>query len=328
MKKKKKIVVGLLALCLMGISLTGCGQESKDEEEGILLSEQKVRIEVGDEVEVEIENFDDLKRVEVEVEDDDIAEIDFDDEDGIITIEGISPGKTTVTVSAKDEDDVSFKVTVEESEDARSDADEPDDSRSDADEPDGSSSTEALTPSADQEAEEVAGDYVSSYNLDSDFWINSAGTDAESADFLANGNLTLDFIMSLGSDGTAQLNMDIEKFASDFVNFIDDNYTEFMCMIMEKDWDDLTQEEKEELEGLKDVIISGLEEEMIGSMGSMDESSNLLTGTWEYADGSLYLTFDGGEKRVPLNSGSFVIDIPGGDMFGVDGGSLVFAKVN
>lgn len=110
MKKKKKIVVGLLALCLMGISLTGCGQESKDEEEGILLSEQKVRIEVGDEVEVEIENFDDLKRVDVEVEDDDIAEIDFDDEDGIITIEGISPGKTTVTVSAKGEDDVSFKL--------------------------------------------------------------------------------------------------------------------------------------------------------------------------------------------------------------------------
>lgn len=325
MKKKKKIVVGLLTLCLMGISLTGCGQESKDEEEGILLSEQKVRIEVGDEVEVEIENFDDLKRVDVEVEDDDIAEIDFDDKDGIITIEGISPGKTTVTVSARDEDDVSFKVTVEESEDARSDADDPDDSPSDADGPDDSSSTETPAPSADQEAEEVAGDYVASYHLDSDFWINSAGTDAESADFLGKGNLMLDFIMSLESDGTARLHMDTEKFASDFVNFIDDNYIEFVCMMVEKDWDDLTQEEKEELEGLKDAIISGLEEELIGSM---DESSDLATGTWEYADGSLSLTFDGGEKRVPLNSGSFVIDVPGGDMFEGDGGSLVFTKVN
>ncbi|MDE6685755.1 MAG: hypothetical protein K2K17_00365, partial [Lachnospiraceae bacterium] len=276
MKKKKKIVVGLLVLCLMGIFLTGCGQESKDEEEGILLSEQRVRIEVGDKVEVEIENFDDLKRVDVEVEDDDIAEIDFDDEDGIITIEGISPGKTTVTVSAKDEDDVSFKVTVEESEDARSDADEPDDSRSDADEPDDSPSTEMPTPSADQEAEEVAGDYVSSYNLNSDFWIDVTG-DTEIADFLEKGNLTLDFIMSLESDGTAQLHMDTEKFASDFVNFIDDNYTEFICMIMEMDWDDLTQEEKEELESLKDVLISSLEEELIGNM---DESSDLGTGTW------------------------------------------------
>lgn len=326
MKKKKKIVVGLLALCLMGISLTGCGQESKDEEEGILLSEQKVRIKVGDEVEVEIENFDDLKRVDVEVEDDDIAEIDFDDEDGIITIEGISPGKTTVTVSAKGEDDVSFKVTVEESEDARSDADEPDDSRADADEPDDSPSTETPAPSADQEAEEAAGEYVASYNMDSDFWINSAGTDPESADFLAKGNLTLDFIMSLESDGTAQLTMDVEKFTSDFVNFIDDNYIEFMCLIMEMDWDDLTQEEKEELEGLKDVIVSGLEEELIGII---DESSELMSGTWEYADGNLYLTFDGNEKSVPLNSGSFVIDVPNGDMFGVDGGdSLVFTKVN
>lgn len=328
MKKKKKIAVGLLALCLMGISLTGCGQESKDEEEGILLSEQKVRIEVGDEVEVEIENFDDLKRVDVEVEDDDIAEIDFDDEDGIITIEGISPGKTTVTVSARDEDDVSFKVTVEESEDARSDADEPDDSRSDADEPDepdDSPSTETPTPSDDQEAEEVAGDYVSSYQLGSDFWIDAVGTDAESGDFLANGNLTLDFIMSLGSDGTAQLSMDTEKFVSDFVNFIDDNYTEFICIIMEMDWDDLTQEQKEELESAKDVLISGLEEELIGSM---DASSNLATGTWEYADGSLYLTFDGNKESVPLNSGSFVIDVPNGDTFGFGGDSLVFTKVN
>lgn len=324
MKKKKKIVAGLLALCLMGISLTGCGQESKDEEEGILLSEQKVRIEVGDEVEVEIENFDDLKRVDVEVEDDDIAEIDFDDEDGIITIEGISPGKTTVTVSAKDEDDVSFKVTVEESEDARSDADEPDDSRSDADEPDDSPSTETPAPSADQEAEEVAGDYVSSYNLDSDFWIDVTG-DTELADFLGKSNLTLDFIMSLESDGTAQLNMDTEKFASDFVNFIDDNYTEFICMIMEMDWADLTQEEKEELESLKDVLISSLEEELIGSM---DESSDLATGTWEYADGNLYFTFDGNEESVPLNSGSFVIDVPSGDTFGFGDDLLVFTKVN
>ncbi len=324
MKKKKKIMVGLLALCLMGISLTGCGQESKDEEEGILLSEQKVRIEVGDKVEVEIENFDDLKRVDVEVEDDDIAEIDFDDEDGIITIEGISPGKTTVTVSAKNEDDVSFKVTVEESEDARSDADELDDSHSDADELDDSSSTETPTPSADQEAEEVAGDYVSSYNLDSDFWIDVTG-DTELADFLEKGNLTLDFIMSLDSDGTARLTMDIEKFASDFVNFIDDNYTEFICMIMEKDWDDLTQEEKEELESLKDVLISSLEEELIGSM---DESSDLATGTWEYADGNLYFTFDGNEESVPLNSGSFVIDVPSGDTFGVGDDSIVFTKVN
>ena len=324
MKKKKKLVVGLLVLCLMGISLTGCGQESKDEEEGILLSEQKVRIEVGDEVEVEIENFDDLKRVEVEVEDDDIAEIDFDDEDGIITIEGISPGKTTVTVSAKGEDDVSFKVTVEESEDARSDADEPDDSRADADEPDDSPSIETPAPSADQEAEEVAGDYVSSYNLDSDFWIDVTG-DTESADFLEKGNLTLDFIMSLDSDGTAQLNMDTEKFASDLVNFIDDNYIEFACILVERDWDDLTQEEKEELEGLKDFTISSLEEAMIESM---DESSDLATGTWEYADGNLYFTFDGNKESVPLNSGSFVIDVPSGDTFGFGNDSLVFTKVN
>lgn len=321
MKKKKKILVGLLTLCLMGISLTGCGQESKDEEEGILLSEQRVRIEVGDEVEVEIENFDDLKRVEVEVEDDDIAEIDFDDEDGIITIEGISAGKTTVTVSAKGEDDVSFKVTVEESEDARSDADEPDDSRSDADEPDDSPSTETPAPSADRDAEEVAGDYVASYYLDSYFWTDVVD-DAEVGDFLGKGNLTLDFIMSLKSDGTVQFNMDLEKFASDFVNFIDDNYIEFLCLILEMDWDDLTQEEKEQVEYLREDLIGSLEEEIVGSM----DESNLGTGTWEFADGNLYLTFDGKEQSVPLSSGSFVIDVPSVDTFGDV--SLVFTKVN
>lgn len=63
-------------------------------------------------------------------------------------------------------------------------------------------------------------------------------------------------------------------------------------------------------------------------IGSMDESSNLATGTWEYADGTLYLTFDGNEKSVSLASGSFAIDVPSGDMVGFSGDSLVFTKVN
>jgi len=94
----------------------GCGKA--DDKEGasgeIELSDSKVKIEVGDEAELEIENYDDLNKVKIEVEDEDIAEAELDDE--VITVTGLSEGKTTLTISAKDCEEVTVSIKVTDSE--------------------------------------------------------------------------------------------------------------------------------------------------------------------------------------------------------------------
>lgn len=117
MKKKLCVAVSILALVM---SLVGCGlsgeeeggKNDKDAELEIEMSASKVTIEVGEEAEVEIENFDDLKKVEIEVDDEDIAKAELDDDEGIIIVEGVEEGKTKVTISAKGCDDVTVTVKV------------------------------------------------------------------------------------------------------------------------------------------------------------------------------------------------------------------------
>ncbi|MBO6208049.1 MAG: zinc-ribbon domain-containing protein [Lachnospiraceae bacterium] len=82
----------------------------------IEVSDSKVTIKVGEEAEIAITNFDtDLKKVHLEYasEDKKIAAISSEFDDGF-RIEGISEGKTTITVSGKGCDDVTIKVTVKE----------------------------------------------------------------------------------------------------------------------------------------------------------------------------------------------------------------------
>jgi hypothetical protein len=118
MRRKMCVAVSMLALVM---SLVGCGlsgdggsgkndKDEKDAELEIEMSASKETIGVGEKVEVTIENFDDLKKVEIEVDDEDIAEAELDDD--TITIEGKEEGKTTITVSAKDCEDVTVTVKV------------------------------------------------------------------------------------------------------------------------------------------------------------------------------------------------------------------------
>lgn len=120
MRRKMSVAVSMLALVmsLVGCGLSGddgSGKNDKDAELEIEMSASKTTIEVGETTEIEIENFDDLRKVKIEVDDEDIAEAELDD--GTITIEGREEGKTTITVSAKECEDVTVTVKVTASDD-------------------------------------------------------------------------------------------------------------------------------------------------------------------------------------------------------------------
>ncbi len=88
------------------------GKEDEEEKTGIEVSASKVKIEVGEEDEIEIKNYEDLKKLDFEVEDEDIATVEEDD-DGVYIVTGVSEGKTSVTFTAKDCEDVTVKIMVE-----------------------------------------------------------------------------------------------------------------------------------------------------------------------------------------------------------------------
>ena len=120
MKKKLLVAVSMatLVMSLVGCGLSGgevSGKNDKDAELEIEMSASKVLVEVGEEAEVEIENFDDLKKVEIEVDDEDIAKAELDDDDGTITVEGVEEGKTKIIIIAKGCDEVVVTVKVTES---------------------------------------------------------------------------------------------------------------------------------------------------------------------------------------------------------------------
>ena len=117
--KFRKFAKTLIASVLCAsMFLTGCNlpfiggdEEVAEEAATIELSKSKVSLEVEEDTTVKIKNYDDLKKVKVEVDDEEIATVDVDDEK--ITITGIKSGKAIVTVSAKGCADVMLVVTVE-----------------------------------------------------------------------------------------------------------------------------------------------------------------------------------------------------------------------
>ena len=207
MKKK----FGLFALCL-SLMLAACGgtepavepDEPDEEEISIELSEKKVNIEAGEEVEVEIENYDDLSKVKVKVEDEDIAECDIDDE--IITITGISEGKTKVIVSAKGAEEVRITVKVTEPE-----------------------VPVVIVP--DIKFPETP-TYVYHFVPDDDIWFTllgeEEGTD-DFAEFFGNLQLSLDIYIEFGNttdnSGDAVMYYDATEFVKSLNDALSDYYT-------------------------------------------------------------------------------------------------------
>lgn len=314
---KKKLFVVLMSMCLVGSTLTGCAidlgggaketeESEKDVDEEIELSESKVKLEVGEDVEVEIENFDDLSKVKVEIEDDDIAEIDFDDDGGTITVTGVSEGKTTVTVSAKDMDDASFKVTVEDNDSSASSGDndvvvvttEPN-SGNDNDHDGGAT----VTVYSD---DEMAGTYIGTIYMTKEAWMDALD-DEETAEFVAKANLSFDITMELNDGGSATMTIDKASVMTGMLDYIDENYIEFACLIMGVDMYSLSDADKTELYDYKDEFMDAMRE---SASTEMDNES--IYGSWvDEGSGYLSLTFEGETKTVVWYDGVFSLDLSG-----------------
>ena len=297
MKKK----FGIFALC-MSLMLAACSNpvsggdvkepEVEEEDEiSIELSDKKVEIEAGEEVEVEIENYDDLSKVKVSVEDDDIAECDIDDE--IITITGVSEGKTKVIVSAKGADEVSITVKVTEPEPEVPAVDFPEGSR-----------------------------YVYTFSFNEGVWFSMFEEYEEYRDlsrFLGELEIGMNFYMDFDTDtptsGTGVLSYDASDFGHNFVDALSDDgaFREFVSVLMEAEGYDYDDSMYSAVVDMKDELIDDLNDQITGELENTNSSVDF---TW-YIEGT-YLILDIEDERymVAINErdGSFTISLSDDDL--------------
>lgn len=310
--KKRFLVTKVLALALGSILIfTACGEKKEEvkeetateEESGeeIELSEKKVSIEVGESFEIEIENFDDLKKVKVSVDDEDVATAELDDD--TITIEGLAEGKTTLTVSAKGSEDVTVSIKVKEGEGS------------------GSGSSDVSIE---------AGRYVATYFIPNEVWESSMGEDAELfTDLIGDDAFSVDFIMDIESDGTAVLSADIDKFVDDFVDWMDVNFIDVMKKACEAEGEAWSDEYEDYFLENKDMTLDSFRDSLSSSMS--DAESKLADLTWEQKGDKITFTGDNGVAKScdVYSDGSFLLSLTadeiGEDMFG-DSLDLFFWK--
>ena len=310
--KKRFLVTKVLALALGSMLIfTACGEKKEEvkeetateEESGeeIELSEKKVSIEVGESFEIEIENFDDLKKVKVSVDDEDVATAELDDD--TITIEGLAEGKTTLTVSAKGSEDVTVSIKVKEGEGS------------------GSGSSDVSIE---------AGRYVATYFIPNEVWESSMGADGEFfLDVMEDDAFSIDFIMDIESEGTAVLSADYDKFVGDFVDWMDVHYIDLMKAAYEAEGEKWSSEVEDYLIENKDMMMDTLTDSMTSSMESAE--SRLADLTWEQKGDKITFTGDNGVAKScdVYSDGSFLLSLTadeiGEDMFG-DSLDLFFWK--
>ena len=294
MKKK----FGLFALCL-SLMLTACStpsigsqqgepdaREEEEDEISIELSDKKVELEAGEEFEVEIENYDDLSKVKISVDDEDIAEAEIDDE--YITITGISEGKTKIIVSAKGCDDVKITVTV----------------------------TAPPAPEIDFPA---SSSYVYRYVFSGDVWFHmfeEYEDYRELSRFLGDLQVGMDFHITFketgDNEGTAVLSYDTQGFGTEFLEKIsdEDNFREFVRVLMEAEGLSYNEEEDyDDILDMKDSLMSTLSEQIVGELENSQYDYDL---TWSLDGTTLTLDIDYEPYTSEINEsdGSFTITIP------------------
>lgn len=307
---------GLFALCL-SLMLTACGgpapsvepDEPDEEEISIELSDKKVTIEAGEEVEVEIENYDDLSKVKVKVEDEDIAECDIDDE--IITITGVSEGKTKVIVSAKGAEDVSITVKVTEPE-----------------------IPVIVTPAV---LFPETPTYVYHFVMDEVTWFNMLDCEPgyeDLAEFFGELQLSIDFYMDFtnttDTSGNAVLYFDAAGFGKSFTDALseDDNFRRFVAILMTAEGFDYYDDSMyDQVVDMKDGLISELSEEITDELS---DSENMFDMKWSLDANVLTLMTDYETHSVTIDEydGSFTLslysyDLPNDPVF-ANGLDMVF----
>lgn len=306
MRRKMTVAVSMLALVmsLVGCGLSGdggSGKNDKDAELEIEMSASKETIEVGETVEVEIENFDDLRKVEIEVDDEDIAEAELDD--GTITIEGKEEGKTTITVSAKECEDVTVTVKVT----APVDVEDDDDTAGGETGSGNNTSNNGGHTSGGIELPSEARlyeHYVA--EIPSDVW--GGYLDVDDADeytiavmeMFKKCNITLNAEMNLdlsnATEGTGEFVVDLNDFMNQFRVAMQDEdlFLEFMELMYDEPIDSETKEALLEMQDdFIDMLVTNEEDVVTEFDWSYDSESAMLTISEGSRGGAYYIQDDG-----------------------------------
>ncbi len=313
MRRKMIVAVSMVALVmsLVGCGLSGdggSGKNDRDAELEIEVSASKQTIGVGETIEIEIENFDDLRKVEIEVDDEDIVEAELDDE--IITIEGKEEGKTTITVSAKECEDVTVTVKVT----APEDEDDEDDDADDADTAGGetgsgnntgdngghTSGGDIETPSEARLYEHYVAEIP--YDVWDDFLEMDDADEYTIAvmEMFKKCNITFNAEMNLdlsnATEGTGEFVVDLNDFMEQFRVAMQDEdlFLEFMELTY---GEPLDSETKESLLEMQDDFIDMLvteEEDIVSEFDwSYDSEDAILTISAGSRGGAYYIQDDG-----------------------------------
>lgn len=318
---KKKLVTLMLMFCVAAVPLTGCtlpgignisvekDADDEDDEDAsdtkIRLSEDEVTITEGNSFEVTIKNADDLKKLSVESDNEDLVEAELDEDTITLTAGEVSKNKeTTVIVSAKGCDDREISVTIidldDDSDSSSSDSHDsdagpvstlPDDvipNDSDDSKPSSSSDTGAYS--------EVAGTYSGyiyfSEDAEIDFYETDLGlSNSLASDMAKSGSLSVKATATLSPSGDATYTLDLNPFMDTLCYAIEDNYVAFyreMTNDYSSSDSEILADKYEQMEYLR--------AELIRQYGYGDSSSDALTltkeGTYTYSDG--YIKIDNG----------------------------------
>lgn len=308
MRRKMSVAVSMVALVM---SLVGCGlsgdggseKNDKDAELEIEMSASKETIEVGETVEVEIENFDDLRKVEIEVDDEDIAEAELDD--GTITIEGKEEGKTTITVSAKECEDVTVTVKVTAPVDVEDDGDDTAGGETGSGNNTGNNGGHESGGGIETPSEaRLYEHYVA--EIPSDVW--GGYLDVDDADeytvavmeMFKKCNITLNAEMNLdlsnATEGTGEFVVDLNDFMNQFRVAMQDEdlFLEFMELMYDEPIDSETKEALLEMQDdFIDMLVTNEEDVVTEFDWSYDSESAMLTISEGSRGGAYYIKDDG-----------------------------------
>lgn len=234
---KKKLCIILLILTALSILIVGYEKldnitrrerTNKNTDLKIEISNSTVTMEEGDYTEVEIENFNDLKQIDIEIKDNNIIKAELDKVDGTINIECLKEGKTQINISAKNCEDVSITVKVNKAE-------------------------IEITPIESNTSNTNSTLIYEHYSADIPYsgWSTLLEIDESDPTFKAmldlfkDNNITITIEMNFNINGSGQLIFDPNKVIHQMVSVLqnEDTYTKFIETTYNEEVDEFTKEE-------------------------------------------------------------------------------------
>lgn len=321
---KKKLVTLMLMLCMVAVPLTGCAipgignvtvekdaDDDKDDDDDkdssatkIKLSEDEVTITEGDSFDVTVKNADDLKKLSVESDDEDLVEAELD-EDTITLTAGEVDGneETTVIVSAKGCDDREISVTIIDLDDDSDSSSSSGSRDSDAGPvstlpddviPDDSDDSKSSSSSDTGAYSEVAGTYSGyiyfSEDAEIDFYETNLGVSYSLATDMAKcGSFGVETTVVLSSTGDVTLTLDTDSMIDTMCYAIDVNFVDFYRELQ----GDYTTSDSAIL-AYKDDAIEEFRTMLVTEYGYGEAMTWTDESTYTYSDG-----------RIQLESGTY-----------------------